>query len=823
MENIFDASIIIPVYNGLSDTERCLIALGANTDGAKFEVIIVDNASSDGTPEFLATLGGDVRIITNTSNLGFAKACNQGARAAAGRYIVLLNNDTIPQPGWLGELIAIADAEPTVAIVGSRLIYPGSSRIQHAGIVFGPLREPYHIYQNIDAEHEAVNAVEEFQAVTAACMLVRREVLLEAGLFDEQYVNGYEDIDLCLKVRALGHRIMYTPKSVLYHAEFSTAGRKDRQAENMALFLKLWKNKIEPDEEYYYKKHGHKIVYDPKDPRKYTLMTADKPACEIVTGASDQPSLRVTGQDGSVRTVHSMHDPMAEAALMADAVEFEGDGLLVVLGAGLGYHIDALLMRFPDAELVVVEPLSEIYEAARDNLPENVNYIVGKTSAEALREIASLQLKCGMNPMGLFILHPEAAAFPTLFNPLIESLRRTLSVKLWNRLRYEKFTAERVSVMVLDSGYMLIRDVVRAFQRQGHKVMRVSVGKTAGGEAMIEAILGGIVEFKPDFILAVNHLGFDEDGVLTDFLGSVEMPVASWFVDSPSLIIGDYGHNVSPYVAMLLWEQDYVPTIQKMGFEHVRYLPLGTDETVFAPMRTSPKDRKRYAAKIGFVGDSMVTAAAKKLSELPPHLREKVQEASELVAHADRMRSLASLLEEVAPELEGPQRTAFEAAVLWRATLMYRLECLQALEGAGQFAIYGDVEGWRKLGVKAEIRPKVSYYETLPLVYNCCDINFNATSMQMRTAVNQRVFDVPACGAFLLTDHQNALEGLFEVGREVITYSSPEEAREWVRYYINNPNKRDDVADLARKRVLAEHTYTHRINAIIDIMREAYS
>ncbi|MEW6248547.1 MAG: glycosyltransferase [Nitrospirota bacterium] len=233
-------SIIIPVWNKVELTRRCLEALATTPDEPRWEVIIVDNGSTDGTSALLAELGGDVRIIRNDENLGFAKACNQGAKAARGRYLVFLNNDTIPQSGWLEALVREVEEHADVAVVGSKLLYPDGT-IQHAGVAFSHVWfTPYHLYQGCPADLPAVNRRREFQAVTAACMLVRREVFDEVGGFDEGYRNGFEDVDLCLKVRERGWKIVYQPKSVLYHLESQTPGRKAHDADNSRLFLTRW-------------------------------------------------------------------------------------------------------------------------------------------------------------------------------------------------------------------------------------------------------------------------------------------------------------------------------------------------------------------------------------------------------------------------------------------------------------------------------------------------------------------------------------------------------------------------------------------------------
>jgi spore maturation protein CgeB len=120
------------------------------------------------------------------------------------------------------------------------------------------------------------------------------------------------------------------------------------------------------------------------------------------------------------------------------------------------------------------------------------------------------------------------------------------------------------------------------------------------------------------------------------------------------------------------------------------------------------------------------------------------------------------------------------------------------------------------------LRSFLHYYKELPYLYNASYINFNATSLQMNEAVNQRVFDVPACGAFLLTDHQKSIEALFEIGREVVTYESPDEIREKAAYYLKNPSVRERIAKKGRERVLREHTYRHRIERIVDVMRNKF-
>ncbi len=253
-------SIIMPVCNRVELTKDCLTALAALDGLPDYELIVIDNGSTDGTAEFLAQLGGDVRIVKNADNAGFAKACNQGAALARGKYLVFLNNDTIPRPGWLNALVGEAESDASVGVVGGKVLYPNGT-IQHAGVVRDSRHLlPYHIYQSFAGDHPAVNQRREFQIVTAACLLIRRAVFEEVGGFDEGYVNGYEDSDLCLKVKARGYQVVYQPRSVITHLENQTPGRKTHEEANAARFLARWGDQWwAADEDRHFYADGYKL------------------------------------------------------------------------------------------------------------------------------------------------------------------------------------------------------------------------------------------------------------------------------------------------------------------------------------------------------------------------------------------------------------------------------------------------------------------------------------------------------------------------------------------------------------------------------------
>lgn len=561
----------------------------------------------------------------------------------------------------------------------------------------------------------------------------------------------------------------------------------------------------------------------------------------LIETRSGRVSLKVRGADGTIKTLHSTYDPEAEAKSLVEAFQFDGKGMLIVLGLGLGYHLVELSRKYPGAEINVVEAQHEIYELSKEHCPEidgGVKYLTGLSPDEALREIGKLQMKNGIKPLSVFTLNSAVSAFPDYYRPVLEALNKTVSVRLWDRLRYAKFKQDMQKVLLIDTGYFLVREAKQALVSLGHEVLLVPVkpdppgkgGMKEGsdGDRIVSGLIEAIVKFKPDFILTMNHLGFDEDGVLTEFFRSIEIPVASWYVDSPKLIVEAFDKNVSPWMSLFLWDKSYMKDMEAMGFESVEYLPLGTDESLFKPMTAGKHKKKldKYSCDIGFVGNSMVGPVKEWMEKVSPDFHPIVEKAAEHVACSAAMNR--DIMKLILPEdrekiagLSKKEKMDLDAAILWKGTLLYRLALINTLDGL-DVHIHGD-GSWRELlGDRIRLYPPLNYYKELPFLYNACRINFNATSRQMSEAVNQRVFDVPACGSFVLTDHQEVLNELFDVGKEIITYKDRDEIPELVKFYLKHPGERQKVALRGRGRVLKEHTYKHRLHGLIESMKQRY-
>jgi len=244
------ASIIIPVYNKWSYTAACLTSLLEVKGKYSFEVIVVDDQSSDESAHHLSRIEG-LTHLRNEKNLGFVGGCNRGARHARGEYVIFLNNDTRVLEGWLDELIDTFDREPLAGLVGSRLVYPDGSLQESGGIIFND-GSGWNYGRDQNAEDPKYHFLRESDYVSGACIALNTKYFHELGAFDERYAPAYyEDTDLAFRVRESGRKVFIQPQSVIVHYEGVTsgtdtsAGIKKYQIINQKTFVERWQKALE--------------------------------------------------------------------------------------------------------------------------------------------------------------------------------------------------------------------------------------------------------------------------------------------------------------------------------------------------------------------------------------------------------------------------------------------------------------------------------------------------------------------------------------------------------------------------------------------------
>lgn len=253
---MLESSIVIPVYNKWDLTRHCLKSIAAHTDTSKIEIIVVDNASTDATQKGCSFLGkqlfGDAfHYIRNSINRNFAGASNQGAELAQGEFIIFLNNDTEVQSGWYQPLINDFSTYPDIAATGPLLVYPDETplgrTVQHLGVFVSPSYSVGHLYEGIPTASPLAQKRRFFQAITGACLVIKKSLFIETGKFDERFINGFEDVDLCARLREKGYRLTVNPTAVVIHHESQTPGRHAHEKDNSRLLAEKSLSIFVPD------------------------------------------------------------------------------------------------------------------------------------------------------------------------------------------------------------------------------------------------------------------------------------------------------------------------------------------------------------------------------------------------------------------------------------------------------------------------------------------------------------------------------------------------------------------------------------------------
>ncbi len=294
------ASIVIPVYNKVELTRACLDSIARTPSDIDYEVIVVDDCSSDRTEAFLSECSG-ILALRNEVNSGFIDTCNRGAEQARGEFVIFLNNDTTVKPGWLDALISTFRSDPEAGVVGAKLVYP-DGRLQEAGGIIFNDASGWNYGRNESADRPQYSFVSEADYVSGACLAVRRADFIELGGFDTRFRPAYyEDTDLCFQMRARGKKVMVQPAATIVHHEGATSGTdesggvKRYQVVNREKFRDKWADVLadhpppEPD-------------FSRRDPIRHARFRRFRRRMLLIDAVTPQPD----HDSGSVRIVAMM-------------------------------------------------------------------------------------------------------------------------------------------------------------------------------------------------------------------------------------------------------------------------------------------------------------------------------------------------------------------------------------------------------------------------------------------------------------------------------------------------------------------------------------
>lgn len=381
-------------------------------------------------------------------------------------------------------------------------------------------------------------------------------------------------------------------------------------------------------------------------------------------------------------------------------------------------------------------------------------------------------------------------------------------------LGYPKFSATP-TVLIFDTQYLVVGDVVEAAVDLGWNVHRLPTRKKGSGDnQFIAALLTALVTVKPDFILTINHLGFDEGGILASLLEGYGIPMASWFVDHPMPILGGAQQNATSNLQVFCFERSAFDWLGRNGYESPVFLPTGSNKRYFNPEAIDKAIRKKYTHPLAFAGSSWWYK-----TRVEP--AKQVRKAARALASNQVINrtTVAGAFEKM---LEKGDRKAFGAAqvALAEASMRTRQQFVNRLSDLN-LKLFGD-QYWRNICPKVKVTPYLDYKTELPALFAACHINVNITAEQMPTAVNQRVWDVPGAGGFLLTDAQEDALDVFQDGDSMVFYTSLDEAVSKAQFYREKADLRQKIAKRGWEIVEKSHRITHRLDTMYTVMKKRF-
>ncbi|MBN2036285.1 MAG: glycosyltransferase [Chitinispirillaceae bacterium] len=523
---------------------------------------------------------------------------------------------------------------------------------------------------------------------------------------------------------------------------------------------------------------------------------------ELFIARSGMLSARLN-RNGSLLHLHSSQAPEDESNHF-NGLAFWGD-LIVFLGTGLGYHVAPFVNDIPSGKRILI---ADYYPRCVEHCRK---HLFDRYDGE-LRAISSLtndweriahRSSLGARTIQI-IKHPASwSAHPDFYDAIIGAIT------------FKKMRASTADSALLFFGSFFCEEEVRRAIAAGKRQCALFHYQSHEDVVQFESALSQAIQtHRPRYVLSINMKGFDSCGIVSDLCARFGIPVIVWFVDDPHPILLSQKSHIKNHLFAFSWERAYLPWLSRQGFGNAVHLPLAADPSLFDASR-----RSGTAIELGFVGSSMGREFLEGIAsrflwkkELEPLIGKA---AHTLLAYPSM--SLPQILRDTCASLGFTLPFSDERNITWLfsyiihfASMLRRQERVSACMPLG-IETFGDPLGWKELcGENLMTHPDVDYRSALGKVYRSIAINLNITSCQMPGTVNQRVFDIPLSGGFLLTDNQPDLERLFEPD-EIAVYSSKEELLDKISYYRGHKAERLKITEKARTAILNRHTYRHRL------------
>ena len=397
-------------------------------------------------------------------------------------------------------------------------------------------------------------------------------------------------------------------------------------------------------------------------------------------------------------------------------------------------------------------------------------------------------------------------------------------------------------IFIKRSDYHFLDDFVATFKKLGLLYSTVTIYPTSNKQEFMQNLATAITSTNPDFVFTFSHNGVDGQGDLVHFLEDLNIPLVSWILDNPELILRPHKNLTSDNVFIFSTDKTSVQGIQKIGYNNVLYLPLAANiDANDAAYNSNYGKIPSGNVELLFIGDTFLSKIGqfiKLTKSLNPLLGDYKELAKRFVAKHEAMQeehgapenaffSIESLLhpEESAIKrrylsLSSPEtRQRFDLIVLLYANTIYRSHILQETISYNHLIV--GPHNWKSILKSPNIKMLPPTYDKkiVDLLHRNASINLNITSVHMNGAANKRIFEVPSGGNFLLTDYSRQLEELFDMDKEVVSYTNKNDFHAKVDKYLHDKNAREKVIMAAKQRIAADHSYDNRAATILNTLK----
>lgn len=367
------------------------------------------------------------------------------------------------------------------------------------------------------------------------------------------------------------------------------------------------------------------------------------------------------------------------------------------------------------------------------------------------------------------------------------------------------------------------------FKQNGCQVFeeKIETDSTGGLKLNPVEILKHAILHKTELVFLLNVFGLDKDVLLMKAFSMLQIHTANWFIDNPFYFY-DYfqGLKTTKNHICFEWDRFYLPFMKQEGFLKLVYLPQATNPERFRPLVLKDEwEKKEFSHALTFAGNLDFKMLDQLLrnwlqqnpdyAQIIPQLLPEIEK--ECLIHKDlpSWTVIHSVAERFKIQLHRGQIYELSRIAEYHLSIVLRTEMAKFL-APYHLSIWGEKADWQSVSENLNLLGRVSYFKNMPYVFNGSEINLNISRIQQRFGTNQRVFDVPACKAFVLTDYKQELEDLFHIGKEIDVFRDFNDLSKKINFY-GDFEKRKRIAIKGYERVLSCHTYSHRMRQVLEV------